>query len=77
MDKNKAEVLKSIIYRPAECCDHCIHSNFGAHSQWGICKLFEYSHQKHTESKRPLSINKFGICREFDFKKIKEEFFNY
>jgi hypothetical protein len=77
MDPNKLKTLKDIGYKIHPCCRLCEHSKFASGStltspsNWGTCKTQTYDHQKHTESKRQLSINVLGGCGKFKLSKGK------
>lgn len=66
MDANKLRVLNSIEYTVHKCCGLCHRAEFPINSEWGLCSLHDYTHQKHTETMRALSINKYGSCDEFE-----------
>ena len=65
MDKNKRQKLAGISYTIRATCSLCQYSRF-PHNDWGTCKLHLYSHEKHTKSRRELSIHKSGWCDCFD-----------
>ena len=66
MDKNKLQKLREIEYTIKECCGICAHSAFYKNpSDWSMCAVITYNHQKHTEELRQLSINKYGWCSKF------------
>ena len=71
MDTNKQEVLREVRYEIRRSCMLCVHGSFGRQSNWGTCKALTYEHQKHSDSKRHLSIHRSGICE--DFTKDKDE----
>ena len=64
-------MLKEVEYSIAECCGMCLDGKFEKGSLWGICELHEYSHLKHSDSVRSMSISLFGRC--CDFKMWKEK----
>jgi hypothetical protein len=67
MDANKLEKLREIDYHVPKTCGLCVHSSFPAPSgEWGECNQFTYEHQKHTESRRYLSIYRGGTCKNFE-----------
>lgn len=61
MDKNKLKKLIDYGYTIRPCCAFCEYGFF-PHNDFGDCIKKSYDHEKHTESKRYLSINKFGSC---------------
>jgi len=65
MDENKLKKLKEIGYKIQECCGVCNFRNFNLGAEFGMCLCYKYEHKKHTESKRHLSINRYGHCRSF------------
>jgi hypothetical protein len=66
MDANKLEKLREIDYHVPKTCGLCVHSSFPAPTgEWGECNQFTYHHQKHTESRRYLSIYRGGTCSNF------------
>lgn len=64
MDKNKLKVLNDCGYSISECCNFCTYGRFRITSDFGTCAKKTYSHEKHTESFRDLSINKYGLCED-------------
>lgn len=75
MDKNKLQKLKIEKYTILKCCNFCNHSWFSARNDFGVCKIKTYEHEKHTESSRLLSINRYGKCSkhfELDYSKISK-----
>lgn len=64
MDKNKLKKLVEIQYKLHDCCGNCVHSKIKKNSDFGICSIHNYFHLKHTNSKRNLSINRYGSCPE-------------
>jgi hypothetical protein len=68
MDANKLQKLRQISYKIKKCCGTCEYGQFGlihAENVWGQCKLHNYDHLKHADSRRQLSINQFGYCSKF------------
>ena len=63
MDRNKLEKLKEYGYEIKPCCMFCEYGFFPSFTDFGDCVKKLYEHKKHTEAKRYLSINKFGICK--------------
>ena len=70
MDADKLRKLKEIDYRMLLVCALCRHSCFH-HNDWGTCSKHSYRHQKHTDSKRDLSVSKFGTCPDFEVDSVK------
>jgi hypothetical protein len=66
MDENKRKVLQRLGYVIRPSCGLCQKSDIGPGSDWGTCKLHTYSHLKHSESNRQLSVNRYGSCPEFE-----------
>lgn len=66
MDQNKLEKLRQIGYDIEACCAFCKHSKLEKGKDFGVCKNFTYDHIKHTGPDRYLSINRYGICHEFE-----------
>lgn len=67
MDANKLSKLKEIDYHIPKTCGLCVHSSFSSLSgQWGECEKHTYDHQKHSESRRLLSIYRGGTCNSFE-----------
>ena len=73
MDQNKLKVLREIDYKLNKCCGNCQHSSFRGGSLFGICKVNEYVHLKHTGEKRQLSVNYFGECEKYSIEKVFEK----
>lgn len=65
MDANKLQVLREIAYQVPETCSTCRHSDLSADG-WGYCNLHTYQHLKHNEDVSRLSINKAGVCRNYE-----------
>lgn len=62
MDNNKLKVLKKINYKSTECCGTCVHARMAKGYDFGTCKKFTYQHEKHSDTVRELSINRYGVC---------------
>ena len=60
MDANKLKVLQNLDYTIKRVCGNCGFTSLV--SGWGNCALHSYQHQKHTDSKRALSIHFSGSC---------------
>jgi len=74
MDQNKFEKLEKVGYRIGPCCGLCEHGTFEPTHMWGTCAVHTYMHKKHTDSKRQLSIHRFGRCKdEYRVKQDKAE----
>ena len=71
MDGNKLKVLRDLDYKINKCCGNCLHSSFKGGSLFGVCKVNDYIHLKHTGEKRQMSINYFGECHKYN---ISEKF---
>jgi hypothetical protein len=67
MDENKLKKLVHVGYEIRKCCGLCKHGQF-KHDDWGTCKLHDYEHLKHTQSKRQLSIYRYGTCSNVKYK---------
>jgi len=67
MDANKLKVLKEINYQVRKTCGNCKYSRLGTSNQFGTCCLHKYSHLKHSESERELSINAYGYCGKHEW----------
>ena len=65
MDQNKREKLIEIGYKIQRCCAFCVNSNIAPGKDWGTCNALIYSHLKHSDSERQLSISRFGWCTGF------------
>lgn len=65
MDPNKLIKLKEIGYKIQPCCRLCKHGDFKPAQSFGTCKIQEYEHLKHSDSKRKLSVNAIGTCSKF------------
>lgn len=66
MDDNKAKKLEEIGYKVRQTCGLCVHGGFPSpESDWGTCGLHDYSHLKHSDKLRQLSICKSGSCPNF------------
>jgi len=67
MDANKLAKLKEIGYHVPKTCGLCINSQFASHLvEWGECTKHSYDHQKHTDSRRQLSVYRGGTCSGFE-----------
>ena len=66
MDANKALALHRIDYAVRDTCGRCRHGEFPSRTPWGTCAAHEYQHQKHSDSRRHLSIHLSGWCRTFE-----------
>lgn len=63
MDVNKLQQLKSNNYTIFKTCGFCKHGQF-PNDSWGTCAKLMYEHQKHSDTKRHLSIYIGGRCAE-------------
>ena len=61
MDENKREQLQKMGYRINRCCGNCEFATISKDG-WGTCNIFGYSHKKHSDADRQLSINSSGVC---------------
>lgn len=61
MDENKLKILKDINYKINETCGNCEYGQFVL-GDFGTCVRYNYSHLKHTDSIRSLSIVRDGCC---------------
>ena len=66
MDANKRLVLLSLPYTIEKVCGLCANANLPPGNDWGTCKKVVYEHEKHSQSKRELSINTYGSCHYFE-----------
>lgn len=71
MDENKRKTLEGIKYRLFECCGLCKHSKFVNNQMFGDCLRKTYKHIKHSADVKPLSINMFGGCQDFELSETK------
>ena len=62
MDANKAEVLRELAYVLRRTCSNCLFGEFQGRQEWSTCSKHEYDHQKHSDTKRQLSVNRSGYC---------------
>ena len=67
MDANKLKVLQDINYTIRKTCGNCEHAFLNTRDtkgivDFGLCTIQFYNHEKHTNSKRELSINEYGYC---------------
>lgn len=65
MDANKLDKLRAINYQVHPTCGTCTWGGFRINSEFGLCSLHVYEHQKHTESERPLSVYVHGSCESW------------
>lgn len=65
MDANKLKKLKEINYEITPSCGMCKFSQFAGTIDFGTCSLHTYEHLKHSDSKRELSIYRYGSCHFF------------
>jgi hypothetical protein len=69
LDENKLKVLKDLGYVVRATCGLCQYGRFAAGGQdFGTCKIRFYSHGKHSDAHRELSINRAGTCPAFRLK---------
>jgi len=67
MDENKLKKLEDIGYKIKRTCALCKNSEFPSFTAiWGVCKIQNYSHLKHTDANRQLSICRYGQCGKFE-----------
>jgi len=64
MDANKLRVLEDM-YTVYPTCGLCEHADIAPNSDWGTCRKQSYRHQKHSNSRRQLSISRYGGCDNF------------
>lgn len=65
MDANKLTKLKEIGYVVRKTCDNCEHIVFSrSPNGFSTCLVHMYNHQKHTKSKRELSVSAYGYCNQ-------------
>lgn len=68
MDANKLKVLQNINYTVRKACGNCQYSRFGHPSaNFGTCSKHHYTHLKHSDGNRELSINEFGYCDKHEW----------
>lgn len=65
MDANKKIRLTEIKYRILRSCGTCRYAVIISGAEFGVCKRFTYEHEKHTESLRLLSVNRYGVCEDY------------
>lgn len=77
MDGNKLKVLQEVGYTFNPTCGSCAHALFQTTaSQWGVCQLHRYQHEKHKTPEaqggptRMLSIHTLGSCKSFQRKDL-------
>lgn len=67
MDANKRLKLVDIGYEIRPTCMTCSSGRFeNAFELFGTCRMHEYVHLKHSQSKRELSVFRAGSCRDFE-----------
>lgn len=71
MDANKLARLKAIRYKIKDCCFNCVNANHFNREGFSTCKMHHYTHEKHTDSVRQLSIYATGSCPYHRFKNIE------
>ena len=64
MDANKLKQLHLQNYTIPTTCGICKHGQFKPKTDFGTCNIITYNHQKHSESKRHLSIYVGGRCKD-------------
>ena len=67
MDANKLKTLRAIHYTIRPCCQLCAYFKPGNRPGFGTCVQHVYSHLKHTEKDRELSVHANGVCRDGKF----------
>lgn len=65
MDANKLRALRGLGYEIRRCCEFCRHADLSPDG-WGKCGLHAYSHLKHAEDRRQLSIHRSGSCSAWE-----------
>ena len=65
MDGNKLEKLRAIEYAINKACGNCAFGNFRETGSFGDCHQFHYRHLKHSGDLRYLSVNRYGVCPEW------------
>lgn len=68
MDENKLQVLNAMGFRLPDCCAFCKHAQFISDEEFGTCAIHTYFHQKHSDSRRNVSIHRAGVCKDFTSK---------
>lgn len=66
MDENKRSRLLEIGYEIRPCCGLCKWGIFRDSVEWGVCTKLAYTHRKHTDAERQASINRAGVCPNFE-----------
>ena len=77
MDANKEKKLEEIEYKIHHSCGLCHYGQFKSGASFGTCRLIKYSHLKHNEKDRELSVTRYGSCKKFfrkNFDEIKSLF---
>jgi hypothetical protein len=66
MDENKLQKLKDVDYTVKRVCGNCRFFSGEKHESknFSTCIQHTYEHQKHTESKRYLSVHVTGYCEK-------------
>jgi hypothetical protein len=67
MDANKLEALRDLSFQIPYVCGTCVHFVADPAVLFGVCDLHEYSHQKHSESNRMLSVPRYGSCNDHEY----------
>lgn len=65
MDANKRVKLLEIGYEIPPSCGTCAFSDIKPTSDYGECSMHTYTHQKHTDSHRQLSVHRYGGCPSY------------
>jgi hypothetical protein len=71
MDDNKLKKLKVLGYQVNKACGLCQHGQFKPGSDFGTCSVVTYTHLKHTGEDRQMSINRYGVCPNFELEEQK------
>lgn len=67
MDATKRRKLIEVEYSIPGSCGTCVHvRGMEGRGDWGTCAKFTYEHEKHTDSKRNLSVYRYGGCPSFE-----------
>jgi hypothetical protein len=65
MDANKLDKLRAINYQIHPTCGSCVAGSFRVNSEFGLCTVHGYEHQKHSQSDRSLSVHVHGSCESW------------
>jgi hypothetical protein len=73
VDANKRSKLIEIDYK-IRACGTCVYARIEPKVDWGTCTFHRYEHEKHTGPSRELSINRHGLCRDYEVNSTESRF---